>query len=196
MAYKTTVWGAPPRAGVRHRHRFVVPEGCRSWCYGMIPHVRVLSVPTDSDHLDVFHTAWSKIHTFSTITPTHSFILPKAKAGRTYTCPLKSHVQLPFALSCVCYRAFMNYLSACFFLMYLAQRVAGAHWNHVWSVFSCNLVISTLFSGLIYSCLYPSIVLNQGVSIYSLSIQLYCYCSLRIFHKHQLIFTTPLWDNA
>lgn len=187
-------------AGKKDRHRFVVPEGCRSWCCGTTLHGRLLCLPTDSSHLEVFHTAWSKIHTFSTITSTHSFIWPKAKTGRSHTCTVgNAH----WSLMCNCYLPFCGPIIELLRIIsthaiFLTLFSTNSGWGSLKPcvVYSCNLIISTVFSGLIYCSVHPSTVLNQGVFIYSLSFQLSCYYGLRIFHKHQLIFTTLLWNKA
>lgn len=98
------------QAGLKHGHRFPMPEGCRSWCCR-----RGFCVPTDSGHLEVFHTTWSKIHTFSTTATCH-FIPSKGKAGRYHTCTVGnsrwSHMcncRLPFFIAH--YRVFINFLT-------------------------------------------------------------------------------------
>lgn len=124
------------------------------------------------------------------------FYTSKIQGWHTSNCTVgNAHWSLMFS----CHLSFsvpiINF-STCYFSHFIYHRVAGAHWIHVWFVFSRNLVISTVFSGLIYCSLYPSITLNQGVFLYSLISLLHCCCSLTILHNHQLIFATALKDKA
>lgn len=91
-------------AGIKHRHRPAVPEGCGCWSCGTASH-GFLCVPTDPGHLEVLHGAHSKnccnnnppqLHT----TKPQGWQIPYLHSRK---CPLESHVQL-FALLCAQYR--------------------------------------------------------------------------------------------